>query len=59
MYTGRFQSFADCGGVGSLVITVAVVPEDNLFTAIVAMQIVSDTDLDVLDRVIASLTVTS
>jgi serine protease Do len=59
VYTGRFQSFTDCGGTGSMVVTVAAVPEDNSFTAVVAMQIVSDTDLEVLDQVIASFTVTS
>jgi len=59
VYTGRFQSFTDCGGTGSMVVTVAAVPEDNSFTAVVAMQIVSDTDLDVLDQVIASFSVTS
>jgi len=59
VYTGRFQSFTDCGGTGSMVVTVAAVPDDNSFTAVVAMQIVSDTDLDVLDQVIASFSVTS
>ena len=59
VYTGRFQSFTDCGGTGSMVVTVAAVPEDNSFTAVVAMQIVSDTDLDVLEKVIASFSVTS
>ena len=59
VYTGRFQSFTDCGGTSSMVVTVAAVPDDNSFTAVVAMQVVSDTDLDVLDQVIASFSVTS
>ena len=59
VYTGRFQTFTDCGGTSSMVVTVAAVPDDNSFTAVVAMQIVSDTDLDVLDQVIASFSVTS
>jgi hypothetical protein len=58
VYTGRFQSFTDCGGTSSMVVTVAAVPEDSSFTAIIAMQIVSDADLEVLDQVIASFSVT-
>ena len=59
VYTGRFQTFTDCGGTGTMYITVAAVPSDDSFTAIVAMQVVSDTDLAVLDQVIATFSVTS
>ncbi|MEP7115191.1 MAG: hypothetical protein ABI862_18150 [Ilumatobacteraceae bacterium] len=59
IYTGRFQTFTDCGGTSSMVITVAAVPEDDSFTAVVAMQVVSDTDLAVLDQVIATFSVTA
>ena len=38
---------------------VAAVPSDGSFTAVVETVIVSDADLDVLDRVIASFSVTS
>ena len=58
VYTGRTQTFTDCGGTSSMYITVAAVPADNTFTAIVAMQVVTDQDLDVLDRVIETFTVT-
>ena len=58
VYTGRFQTFVDCGGVSGEYITVAAVPEDGSFTAVVAMQIVSDADLAALDQVIASFIVT-
>jgi serine protease Do len=59
VYTGRFQTFTDCGGTSSMVVTVAAVPADNSFTAVMAMQIVSDADLAVLDQVIESFSVTS
>ena len=38
--------------------TVAAVPPDNSFTAIVVMQLVSDADLAVLDQVFATFLVT-
>ena len=59
VYTGRFQKFTDCGGTGAMYITVAAVPSDNSFTAVVEMQVASDTDLAVLDQVIATFNVTS
>jgi hypothetical protein len=58
VYTGRFQSFTDCGGTGAMYVTVAAVPSDNSFTAVVAMTVVSDADLEVLDKVLATFTVT-
>ena len=59
LYTGRFQEFTDCGDTGAVLVTVAAVPPDNSFTAVVVMQLVSDADLEVLDQVIATFTVTS
>ena len=58
VYTGRFQTFTDCDGTGTVYVTVAAVPADNSFTAIVVMQLVSDADLEVLDQVFATFTVT-
>ncbi len=59
VYTGRFQTFTDCGGTSAMYITVAAVPSDNSFTAVVEMQVASDTDLAVLDQVIATFNVAS
>ncbi|HEX2782943.1 MAG TPA: hypothetical protein VHN36_05115, partial [Ilumatobacteraceae bacterium] len=59
VYTGRFQKFTDCGGTSAVYITVAAVPSDNSFTAVVAMTVVSDADLGVLDQVLATFNVTS
>ena len=59
IYTGLFQMFTDCDGTTAGYVTVAAVPADNSFTAVVAMQLVSDADLEVLDQVLATFTVTS
>jgi serine protease Do len=58
-YTGRYQTFTDCAGTSTVYVTVAAVPPDNSFTAIVVMQLVSDADLAVLDQVFATFIVTS
>jgi serine protease Do len=58
-YTGRYQTFVECGGTGTVYVTVAAVPPDNTFTAIVVMQLVSEADLAVLDQVFATFIVTS
>ena len=58
-YTGRYQTFTDCGGTPTVYVTVAAVPPDNTFTAIVVMQLVSDADLAVLDQVFATFFVSS
>ena len=58
VYTGRYQTFTDCGDTDTVYVTVAAVPADNSFTAVVVMQLVSDADLAVLDKVFESFTVT-
>ncbi len=59
LYTGRFQEFTDCGDTSTVLVTVAAVPPDNSFTAVVVVQLVSDADLEVLDQVVATFTVAS
>jgi hypothetical protein len=59
VYTGRFQTFTECGGTSTVYITAAAVPSDGSFTAVVAVAAVSDADLVALDQVLASFDVTS
>jgi serine protease Do len=54
VYTGRFQTFTDCGGTSTVYITVAAVPSDESFTAVVAIAAVTDADLEALDQVLAT-----
>ncbi len=58
VYTGRYQTFTDCSDSGTVYVTVAAVPADNSFTAVVVMQLVSEADLAVLDKVFETFTVT-
>ena len=57
LYTGRYQIWQDCAGTSTVYVTVAAVPADNAFTAILVMQLVSDADLDALDQAFATFTV--
>jgi hypothetical protein len=58
-YTGRTQRFTECGDTGATIITVALEPDDASFTALIELQIVSDNQEDVLDRMVESLDVAS
>jgi len=57
LYTGFFDLWTDCDGTGTLVVAVAVEPEDQGFLAIVLVQVVSEADLEALDRIIDSFIV--
>ena len=57
VYTGRQQTFTDCSDTTTTYVTVAAVPEDNSYTAIIAVQMVSDADHAVLDEVLATFIV--
>ena len=57
-YTGRYQTFTDCAGTSTVYVTVAAVPPDNSYTAIVLAQLVSDADLAALDQMFATFLVT-
>ncbi len=57
LYTGFFDLWSDCDGTGTLVVAVGVEPEDQSFLAIVLVQVVSEADLEALDRIIDSFIV--
>ena len=50
IYTGFYQVFSDCGGTGSTVVVLAATPADNAYTAVMLTQIMTEADLDALDR---------
>ncbi len=49
LYGGRYQYWADCGGVGAGVVVLVAVPSEGTFTAVLAVQILSDADWEALD----------
>lgn len=53
-YTGLYDLYSDCGGVGSGVIDIVAFPPDSAFLIWVQTQIVSDADLEALDHILNS-----
>jgi serine protease Do len=57
VYAGVYDLWVDCGGTGSLLVVVVVEPADGSYAAVVLVQVVSDADLDALDRILDSFIV--
>lgn len=57
LYTGVYDLYTDCGGEGVLEIVLTAVPENRNFVILVVIQIVTDADLDALDRILDSFLV--
>lgn len=53
-FTGKYQVWANCDGTDTMLITVAAVPADGAYTAILVIQALTESDLDVLDQAFAS-----
>lgn len=58
-YTGFYDTWQDCGGEGTLFISLASVPEDAAFLIVVQVQIVSDADLEAFDHILNSFFVST
>jgi serine protease Do len=57
LYTGLYDLWLNCDGTGTSFLVLTVVPEDRSFLALVQVQVVSDKDLDALDRILSSFIV--
>jgi serine protease Do len=57
VYTGLFDHYTDCGGVGSQIINIVAFPASGELVVWVQTQIVSEADLDALDEIINSFDV--
>ncbi len=49
LYAGRYRYWAGCGGDAGFVV-LAAVPTDGAFTAVIAVQLLSDADWEALDQ---------
>ncbi len=54
---GLYDVWLNCDGTGTSFIVLTAVPEDRSFLALVQVQVVSDKDLDALDRILSSFIV--
>lgn len=58
IYTGSYDVYSDCGGVGASYVVIGAVPEARDFVIRVQVQANSDRDFDALDRIIDTFVVT-
>jgi serine protease Do len=57
VFTGQYQVWDACGGTPTAIVVLAAVPTDGSYTALMLVQIVSDADLDALDRIFQTFNV--
>lgn len=57
-FVGQFEVFTDCGGTGTQLYVVASTSSDGSYGVLVAVQVVSDADLEALDSILGSFNVT-
>jgi serine protease Do len=57
VYAGRYDHYTACGDVGSQIINIVAFPESRELIVWVQTQVVSDADLEALDRIIDSFEV--
>ncbi len=57
VFTGKFETYSDCGGTGASSIIVAAFPPDSSYGVLVAVQVATDADLVALDTVLRSFDV--
>lgn len=51
-YTGKYDLWLNCGGIGTAFVTLAAVPPDRSFITYVEILVVSEADLDALDTIL-------
>jgi serine protease Do len=56
-YTGLYDVWSECGGTDTILLTLAATPGDGAFLIYILVQIVSDADLEALDRIFNSFLV--
>ncbi len=52
LYTGSYDTYEQCGGTGTVLVTIAAEPADGSFLVWVGVQATSDRDLEALDQII-------
>lgn len=57
LYTGRYDVWTNCGGRDTALVVVAFTPEDKSFLGMVQVQVVSEADLEALDRILDTFVV--
>ena len=56
-FVGQYEAFTDCGGSSTQYYVIATTSADGAYGVVVAVQVVSDADLEALDNVLASFNI--
>jgi serine protease Do len=56
-YQGLYDIWTNCGNTPTDLYVLSLAPDDNAFLALMQVQVVSDADLEALDRIVASFDV--
>ena len=59
VFTGQYQLWQDCAGTTTDVVTLVALPADGSYTAVIQAQILTDADLEALDKAFATFNSTS
>ena len=57
MFTGQYQYWSACGPDGAEYVVLVANPGDASYTAVIAVQILSDADWEALDQAFATFNV--
>jgi serine protease Do len=57
VYTGLYDYYTNCGGVGTEFVNLTAVPGNRAFVILLQVQVVSQADLDAVDQILASFEV--
>jgi serine protease Do len=57
LYKGLYDIWKECGGTDTVFLVVAFAPEDNAFLGMVQVQVVTEADLEALDRILDTFVV--
>jgi hypothetical protein len=52
LYTGAIQVFTNCGGTGAVMLAIVAQPADASFSALVTIQLATEADIAVADKVL-------
>ncbi|RPI22664.1 MAG: serine protease, partial [Actinobacteria bacterium] len=57
IFTGQYQVWDACAGTPTAIVVLAAVPADNSYTALMLVQLVTEADLEALDRIFQTFNV--
>ncbi|MHB1140114.1 MAG: S1C family serine protease [Microthrixaceae bacterium] len=57
LYTGLIQVFTNCGGSGAVLLAIAAQPVDGSFTALALIQLATEADIAVADKVVETFVI--